>query len=236
MACPQCTSFVAVAEPAETLTDFLDDGVARRQAARVKSCPMCGEKNPLSAGECKACGEPLTPYASTTQGQVWRDGKILVMTKGAELPNRCIKTNEEAETRLRRTLYWHPRWVYALVAASPLIYIIVALVLRQKADVELPLCRRIRRRRWFALLWAWIFGLTMFPLLIAGIVLSEPRSLGDAGIFIGLGSFIAAFVGLIISLSIGSLVSPTKIDKQQARLKGAHPDYLALLPAWPGDF
>ena len=76
----------------------------------------------------------------------------------------------------------------------------------------------------------------MFPVLIAGIVLSEPRLLGDAGVFLGLGLFFAALVGLIVSLSISSIVTPKRIDKQYARLKGVHPDYLAMLPAWEGDF
>jgi len=230
--CPFCREdFVVDAEETESLTDFVDDAPAA-SSPKTKTCPMCGATNKFSAGECSACGESLTPFSLTTRGQVFRDGQRLVMTKGAELPYRCIKTNEAADNLLKRKLYWHPPWVYIILLVSPLIYIILALVLRQSADVKIPLCQRIRRRRLYAILSAWFCGLGMFAMIFVGIILTEPRYLGDAGLIVAFGGFFAGLIGLIVSLMFANIVSPTKIDKTHVWLKGVHPDYLDGLPDW----
>ncbi len=177
MACPFCRESLTVdAVPSAELTDFIDE-VPRE---RTKTCPMCGAMVPLSAGECRACGERLTPFSSTTQGEVWRDGKKLVLTKGAELPYRCIKTNAPADRLLKRTLYWYPVWVYVLLI-SPLIFVIVALIARKSAKVAIPVCDAIHRKRFKALLAAWICGLGSFGMLIAGFALSDPRHMATPG-------------------------------------------------------
>ena len=67
----------------------------------------------------------------------WRDGDLLVISEGAKLPDRCVKCNQPAEGYLlQRKLNWHePTW-YLLVIISPLLYIIVALIIRKKAIVR----------------------------------------------------------------------------------------------------
>ena len=56
------------------------------------------------------------------KGDLWRDGKLLLIRKGAELPDRCLKCNEPAEGyRLKRTLSWHPPGWYLLVLLNLII-------------------------------------------------------------------------------------------------------------------
>ena len=53
---------------------------------------------------------------------VWKSGKLLVMTKDAALPDRCVRCNQPADgPRLRRNLSWHPAAWYVLLAISPLL-------------------------------------------------------------------------------------------------------------------
>lgn len=236
MTCPFCRESMTVAadsagEPAAALTDFLEHDATERSSSKSKTCPMCGAENPIKAGECHACGEPLTPFSLSTQGRVFRDGKRLVMTKDAVLPYRCLKTNDDADSLLRRKLYWHQPWVYIFII-SPLIYIIVALIARQTADIKIPLCRAIRRRRRWAILVAWIFGLGMFAMLPMGIAFGEANRMPDLGPLLGMGGFFAGLIGLIVSLQYVNIATPAKINRTHVWLNGVHPEYLAALPEW----
>ena len=47
---------------------------------------------------------------------VYRDGKNLVVTRGAELPPICIRCGQAATGGfLRQKLYWHEPWLYILL-------------------------------------------------------------------------------------------------------------------------
>ena len=73
---------------------------------------------------------------------VWRHFSQLVMTKDAQLPDRCTVCNAPANgLRLKRNLYWHPPAWYLLICAGLLFYAIAALIVRKKASIEIGLCR-----------------------------------------------------------------------------------------------
>src|SRR4051812_44962371 len=87
--------------------------------------PPMPEFNPYAA--------PKTPLAPSSRKQMpveeglWADGKVLVMTKSAELPDLCIKCGAPAEGyRLKRNLMWHPPAWYLLILFNLIIYAIVA--------------------------------------------------------------------------------------------------------------
>ena len=91
---------------------------------------------------------------------IWRDDKILVMTKEAFLPDRCVKCNAAANGyRLRKKLSWHEPILYVVVAIATLLYVILALALSKRATVEFGLCQdHVRRRRNFLMIgWALFF-------------------------------------------------------------------------------
>jgi hypothetical protein len=107
-----------------------------------------------------------------------------------------------------------------------LIYLIVALIVRKAATVEIGLCHEhlAKRRRDI-----WI----TIGLLIGGLI----------GLALAIGSsdgtyLLIAFPLLIASLIYGivavRVVAPAKIDHQFVWLTGVNKDYLDELPAWPG--
>lgn len=102
----------------------------------------------------------VSPLPVETSGGVWRDGKLLVMHKQAVLPDRCVKCNQPAGGRRRkRSLSWHHPGYFLLVLASVLVYVIMALVVRQTAKIEIGMCEIHRRKRWQAIATSWLLVL-----------------------------------------------------------------------------
>ena len=46
---------------------------------------------------------------------LWRQGNVLVMRKGSQLPARCVKSNQPTDRRLKRNLYWHHPAIYLTI-------------------------------------------------------------------------------------------------------------------------
>ncbi|HEY3963535.1 MAG TPA: hypothetical protein VGM05_03195 [Planctomycetaceae bacterium] len=200
---------------------------------RKKVCPMCGEEEDAEARRCRFCGETLAGFQDAdgySIDGVWRDGNLLVMTKTALLPGLCVQTNIPTADRLRRRLYWHNPWIYLALLAGPLIFIIVAIITRQSADIKIGLCReRIVRRRWI-IAGAWLGVLLGIGMCIAGGASRD--SLGTVFWATGLVLFLASMIAGII---LARIIVPTKITSRHVWLKGVHPSYLFALPAFPGD-
>ncbi len=170
--------------------------------------------------------QPYFPPPMHGLQTIWRDNSILVMTKEALLPNRCVKCNEPAGERLKRKLTWHHPAIYLTVLVSILVYVVIALVLRKSATVDVGLCEEhlSTRRRNLAITWALgIAAVLSFPF---GALREDPTT-----IFIGVVLLLATAIYGIITLRV---VVPTKIDDHFVWLKGVSPDYLREFPQWQG--
>jgi len=139
----------------------------------VGATPFAEEINPYAAPRevgyysQLAIGQPLAG--------LWRQGDMLVMHKWAPLPDICLKSNEPATRRLKRSLSWHHPAIFLLLLISPLIYIIVALILRKSATLYIPLTEEWYARRRRRMLFAWVAGLLSGLLFFAGLAyLNEP--------------------------------------------------------------
>ncbi len=157
---------------------------------------------------------------------LWRSGRVLVMSQGAGLPDRCVKCNAPANgQRLLRKLYWHSPYIYLVILLNLIIYAIVAIIVRKKARVEIGLCDAHRRQRWLAIGLGWLLGLSGLVLVIVGFAPG-----GSAGVVVlGLVAFIA---GLVLGVVKGPVISAKRISPQFVWIKGVCPAYLETLPEW----
>ncbi|MCA8956558.1 MAG: hypothetical protein KDC87_10825 [Planctomycetes bacterium] len=93
---------------------------------------------------------PASPLDSTPAGPVWRQDWLVVCQDGAQLPERCIVCNAPADgDAMIKTLYWH-HWAFSLLwVLNPVLYAIIALIVRKKSRLCFSLCpsHRARRRR-----------------------------------------------------------------------------------------
>ena len=177
--------------------------------------------------------DSLNPYAPPTASLepvregVWRDGKSVVLRPGSPLPPRCFKCNAPVETPAKkRKVYWHHPALYLLVLVNILIYAIVALIVRKKAEVDPALCPAHAKRRWMANAGGWIGVAVGIALAILG------GSQENCGVM-GLGAvvFLAAIVAAII---LARVVYPERITTDFVRLRGGGRDFLDSLPEFPG--
>ena len=174
------------------------------------------EFNPYEAPKSEVAPRPA--HADGDWG-VWRAGPLLVMLKDAELPDRCVKCNAPAEgRRLRRNLSWHPPAWYLLLLFNILIYVIVALIIRKTARIEVGLCADHRSRRRRAIAVGWISSLAGLGLIIAGA--------GAENGWLALFGVAALLFGLIFGIVGAQPVVPARIDDHYVWLKKVHPDYL----------
>jgi hypothetical protein len=157
---------------------------------------------------------------------VWREGKNLVISRDALLPDRCVKCNAVTTGRLKRKLAWHHWAIYLLILLSLLIYAIVAMIIRKRATVDLGLCdvHKAKRRTYI-----WI---TLLMILggVAGFVLAIAVYDGTPAL-IGLLLLITGFVFGAIMIRV---TYPSKIDDRFVWLRGVNKEYLDQLPVWPG--
>ena len=209
-------------------------------------CAECGLVNFATETTCKRCRAPLVA-SSTPQGivladgyvlppppmvgmpgsGVWRDKSTLVMSKDAELPDRCVKCNAPAYgSRLKKRLTWHHPAIYLIIFVALLIYFIVALVVRKTATVRLGLCEehRAKRRRNIWITWL---------LVLLGVVGFFAAAANEDGTYLLIG-FLLIVAAIIYALVAIRIVSPSKIDDKFVWLKGVNKDYLNELPQWPG--
>ncbi len=176
---------------------------------------------------------PLNPYAPPraslgpqgTEG-LWRDGKVLVLRPGSPLPPRCVKCNEPAELPLKpRKVYWHQPWVYILLL-NPLVYAIVALILRKHAVLAPGLCSLHRQRRRLGIALGWGGSLFALGLMYLGAT-QEIFALVVFGL--------AALLGAVITgVILAPLPNPERIDQDFVRLKGCGQAFLESLTPFHG--
>ncbi len=205
---------------------------AAASSGGTKPCPMCGETIKAVALICRFCGEDLGASEKRRGQGVWRDGSQLVMCKDADLPARCVKTNEPTDRTLRRRLTWHNPLIYILIL-SPLIYIIVALIVQKTANIYVGLSPAgFRSRRWGIAI-GWLSFLLGTVLFVVGVANSDSNRNSDNHWWIAsLVGLFGGLIGIIVGVIKSRVVSATKITDSHVWLQGIHADYLATLPLW----
>jgi len=192
----------------------------------------------MSDAEINPFASPLASLVPevVTDDEIWRDGDLLVVRKAVSLPDRCVKCNAPAEgVRLRRSLLWHHWSVYLTLLLAPwligiLLYVVVSVIVRQRAEIDTGICRRHLARRRGAIAISWLTVLLSFGITIIGFS-TFPRS--DVAGIVALGCFLLFIAGSVYGVLASRILWPKKIDPFFAWLHGVCPEYLAELPEVP---
>lgn len=181
---------------------------------------------PHALGDPGASGETGGGTALPRRG-AWREGSLLAMELGAELPPRCIYCNRDESTRVRRVFAWHTPWLYVLILAGFLVYAIVAVIVNKRARLAIPLCRAHQRRRMAMRASVLALAVGGCASCVAGMGQSQPGALIVLGV---------CSVLLSLCLGFGSRLRPARIDDHHLRLRGAGKQFLASLAAHDQEF
>ena len=183
-------------------------------------CARCGFQNMLTDWQCFKCGTALT----TDRDSVWRKNSVLIMTRQALLPDRCIKCNEPAQRKLKRNLSWHHPALYLVIFGGALFYVLLALILRKTATIEVGLCENHSALRTRDIMITWALGLLSVGSFFLAAQL-EDLTFAGTGVLLILSTAIYGIVRVRV-------VTPTKIDENLIWLKGFDRNYLADFPEW----
>lgn len=203
---------------------------------QLRVCSVCFEEFRVRADDpqadvCAGCalartGDRLDDDLGVT---AWRDGRLLVVDRlESELPESCVGCDGPAEGEpLRRELFWHPPWVYLLLLAGVVGYVVGGLAVRRRVVVYVPLCRRHRRAR------RAVAGAAL-GCLAAGVLslfLGAAWDVSALAVAMLLLLAAAAVLGIVASRMF---VVPARIEEDLAWLRGADPRFLSRLPRLPG--
>lgn len=155
---------------------------------------------------------------------IWRNKSVLVMTKQAPLPDRCVKCNAPTHHKLKRNLRWHHPALYILIVGGFLFYVLLALVLSKSATINVGLCETHSAARKRNILITWMLGL----LACASFYFAVAADLASL-FFVGLTLLLSAVIYGIVKARV---VAPQKIDDQYVWLTGLNANYLAQFPDW----
>lgn len=199
----------------------------------VGSCPKCDAEIPLAASECPDCKTKFGPgsmwkvrpvhaasraSSAIPSGDCWRQGKVLGLRRGKELPHRCLKCNEPAQEPVgHRSMTWHhPAWIL-LLPIGILVYVIVAMIVRTRAEVPVPLCDKHKMRRSLSLWIAWSASIIGILMMFGG------------GTFILVG-LLLLLVGIGFGLFGARDIYPARLTDAEAYLRGCGAAFLNTIP------
>jgi hypothetical protein len=154
-----------------------------------------------------------------------RDGKVLIVPIGSDLPERCIICNEPAQDPIKKTkLYWHSPWLYLLFLINILVYAIAALIARKTIKVSPGLCvaHTLKRKKRLRLIF-------ILSLISVGIGVCFVKAGEESGAII---AFVMALVILIPAIFVARKLYPKKITKEYAYLGGCKEPFLDSLDSF----
>lgn len=180
--------------------------------------------NPYAPSAASLAGAAVNP---TDSGGTWRDGKILVLSREASLPPRCVKCNEPADepTKMRK-VYWHTPWLYVLALLNLILYAIVVAIVRKKATVAPGLCSTHKKRRRMGIAAGWTLLIAGFALI--GIGIADQQSVVIPG------GILMVLAAVLVSAIATRILRPNRIDAQYVRLRGCGPEFLDSIPPFVG--
>ncbi|HKF20423.1 MAG TPA: hypothetical protein VKE93_02575 [Candidatus Angelobacter sp.] len=177
----------------------------------------------------------FAPAPAASPSPIVRQGSKLIVPaplpgQAAVLPPLCVKCGAAADGKpVDKTYYWHHPALYVLLL-SPLIYVIVALIVRKTMRVRLQLCAGHAKRRSTAVTLSWVLPLAGIADIFVLMSLNVNQGV------IALVSIVLMLSGLVIWAVVNSPIRPTMIDSTRGEFTGACAAFLEHVPeaALPG--
>lgn len=169
----------------------------------------------------------------------WRDGDLLVVCRGAVLPDRCVKTDRTPDRHAQHAYFAFSYWYLILLPWPPFTFVVLFMIWWRCVDLRLPLTeehyRPRQRARWKVLVMA-------APATVAVIFVLVSTSVESKFPFMALNrpaGAIALVAGSMLLIAASAYHSAHATVLKRVRwmygfvwLAGAHPDFLARLPEW----
>jgi hypothetical protein len=152
------------------------------------------------------------------------------MSRKATLPDRCVKSNAPATHWLKREYRWHEGGTLMAFLVGALVYALIS----EKIRIQVALSDAMRRRRRWAITIGWSSVVLGIVLFFIGMVAAGERHPSALVALIPVG-LLVMLIGGIYGAIRAQTVSMAKANSTHLWLKGAHRDYLADLPSWPGN-
>jgi hypothetical protein len=145
--------------------------------------------------------------------------------QAVELPPICVRCGAPSNGKpLKKTLWWHHPAIYLVLLISPLIYVIVAVIVRKSMKVNVPLCLEHAKRRSIMVTLAWVLPLIGFVDLFV-----LPQFKVDIGVAVLI--FIAFLLaGLVIWAVVASPIRPKLINQFRGEFSGFCEVFLQQFP------
>jgi hypothetical protein len=172
------------------------------------------------------------PLLAEQTGQIFQKGKLLIVHNMATFPDRCVKSNEPTTERLKRKLSWHHPLIFLLLLVNLLIYVLVAMIVRKTAVLQIPLAARYKAARIRWMLIAWSMALLSLALFVVGLATTD--QVADAlSAFLLLQFPLAIIAALFIGLFGCRVIYARKIDDQYVWIGGTGEEFRRSFPEWP---
>jgi hypothetical protein len=147
------------------------------------------------------------------------DGKSLVVKSPAELPPRCIKTNEPVDAQaITKTIHYAPPWVYVLFLIHILIGLLVYVLVRKACRITYYMTEDQRSKYWYRGLATWLILLGGFAMIFVALARQSPM--------LGVLSGLLILGGLVYAAIATNSVSIAKHRDGEFWIRGCGPDFL----------
>ena len=172
---------------------------------------------------------------------LWRDGNLLVVTKGIEFPDICLKTNEPTDSaRISQRFSFTPWWIVAVVLVVFLVQIHFGLLLcillgpfvTRRAKLRYPASAHLYRRWQLSRRIGWNTAAVVAASL-AGVYGAATLHKEPIAFFLLLFAGLVIVIGVVAKGIVGWRLKSKRITKHYIWIKGVHPDYLRRLPELP---
>jgi uncharacterized protein YacL len=146
------------------------------------------------------------------------------------LPRVCMVCGADADRTQREKFSWVPQWVVILILAGPLVWAIVAAVLRKSMAVDCPVCEK-HVRHWFWRKAVLVLGLlgTIAGVLVGILLVSNPETKQIAG-YVLVSSFVFFLLVLVVAAVYSTTgIRPVEITDKTITLTSVHREFVDAL-------